>query len=326
MRASGPSGPTSGLCHHPRVPGRVDDECVRHEAVCNFRLPTVPPPSIFNYSSIFLPYNLTLAEAKSRPFHVYDPEFYAVIGANPKLSRVFGNPDYAAAHGAAVYDEPTNTLFFAANAGGPKGFSGLNSTNRVFRMNVTEAERAASTATLNDDGDYVGANVTLHQIPTANLENVNGGAKYNGQIAFMTEGRSDNLVSQITLVNPMEPYNFTVLLNNFFGRQFNSLNDAAYHRATGDLFFTDVDYGYLSGWAECAIISSHGPSSCFGSQHWMGDGIAVYNPLGRLIGKIFVGSTSANFAWGGDGKLFILAETKVYLAEIAAKGDPVWRN
>jgi gluconolactonase len=212
---------------------------------------------------------MTLTEAKSQPFHVYDPEFYAIIGPNPKLSRVFSNPDYAAAHEAAVYDEPTNTLFFAANAGGPKGFSGLNSTNRVFRMNVTEAERAASTATLNaDDGDYVGGNVTLHQIPSVNLENVNGGAKYNGQIAFMTEGRGDNLASQITLVNPMEPYNSTgqsesqwhssdpmgaeyhltntVLLNNFFGRQFNSLNDAAYHRATGDLFFTDVDYGYVS--------------------------------------------------------------------------------
>jgi gluconolactonase len=34
----------------------------------------------------------------------------------------------------------------------------------------------------------------------------------------------------------------------------------------------------------------------------MGDGVAVYNPLGRLIGKIFIGSTCANFAWGGDGK------------------------
>ncbi|KAJ9127381.1 hypothetical protein QFC24_000788 [Naganishia onofrii] len=208
-------------------------------------LPAIAPPSVFNYTSIFLPSTMTLTEAKSQPFHVYDPEFYAIIGPNPKLSRVFSNPDYAGAHEAAVYDEPTNTLFFAANAGGPKGFSGLNSTNRVFRMNVTEAERAASTATLNaDDGDYVGGNVTLHQIPSVNLENVNGGAKYNGQIAFMTEGRGDNLASQITLVNPMEPYNSTVLLNNFFGRQFNSLNDAAYHRATGDLFFTDVDYGY----------------------------------------------------------------------------------
>lgn len=82
----------------------------------------------------------------------------------------------------------------------------------------------------------------------------------------MTEGRGDNLTSQITLVNPAEPFNSTgmfpyrphrcfaesnptgallVLLNNFFGRQFNSLNDAAYHKGTGDLFFTDVDYGYV---------------------------------------------------------------------------------
>lgn len=37
-----------------------------------------------------------------------------------------------------------------------------------------------------------------------------------------------------------------VILNNFFGRQFNSLNDVAYHRPTGDLFFTDVTYGFVS--------------------------------------------------------------------------------
>jgi hypothetical protein len=38
-----------------------------------------------------------------------------------------------------------------------------------------------------------------------------------------------------------------VILNNFFGRQFNSLNDVALHRKTGELFFTDPDYGNNQG-------------------------------------------------------------------------------
>jgi gluconolactonase len=134
-----------------------------------------PPPAVFNYSAPFLPSNVSIVAAKSKPFHVYDPEFYNIIGSNPKLTRVFSNPNYAAAHEAAVYHEPANAIFFAANAGGPLGFSGLNSTNHVFRLNVTEAQEVASNATLNAVGDYVGGNVTLQQLPTTNLENVNGG-------------------------------------------------------------------------------------------------------------------------------------------------------
>jgi hypothetical protein len=36
-----------------------------------------------------------------------------------------------------------------------------------------------------------------------------------------------------------------VLLNNYFGRQFNSLNDVAVSPRTKELYFTDVTYGYL---------------------------------------------------------------------------------
>lgn len=36
-----------------------------------------------------------------------------------------------------------------------------------------------------------------------------------------------------------------VLLNNFFGRQFSSLNDVAVHPRSRDVYFTDTLYGYL---------------------------------------------------------------------------------
>jgi len=39
----------------------------------------------------------------------------------------------------------------------------------------------------------------------------------------------------------------------------------------------------------------------------------VWNPSGVLIGKFFVGSNTANFAFAGDGRLVILAETEIYL-------------
>lgn len=53
------------------------------------------------------------------------------------------------------------------------------------------------------------------------------------------------------------------------------------------------------------------------------DGIQVWNPAGTLIGKIFLGTTSANFRFAGKGRMVIAAETKLYYVELAAEGvDP----
>lgn len=46
-------------------------------------------------------------------------------------------------------------------------------------------------------------------------------------------------------MNPEEPHNTTILLNNFFGRQFNSLNDVSINPRNSEIYFTDVTYGYL---------------------------------------------------------------------------------
>lgn len=46
----------------------------------------------------------------------------------------------------------------------------------------------------------------------------------------------------------------------------------------------------------------------------------VWNNEGTLLGKFFLNTTSSNMVFAGDGRLVILAETKVFLAHIAAKG------
>lgn len=50
---------------------------------------------------------------------------------------------------------------------------------------------------------------------------------------------TQRLPSEVRLLTPI-----TVLLNNFFGRQFNSLNDLAIHPKNKEIYFTDVPYGY----------------------------------------------------------------------------------
>lgn len=51
-----------------------------------------------------------------------------------------------------------------------------------------------------------------------------------------------------------------------------------------------------------------------------GDGVHVYSPAGKLLGKIYVGGTSANFQFAGQGRMVILAETKLYFATLKAEG------
>ena len=45
----------------------------------------------------------------------------------------------------------------------------------------------------------------------------------------------------------------------------------------------------------------------------------VWNSQGTLLGKFFLGGVSANFIFAGDGRLVILAETKIFFARIAAQ-------
>lgn len=46
----------------------------------------------------------------------------------------------------------------------------------------------------------------------------------------------------------------------------------------------------------------------------------MFDPNGTLLGKVFLGVGSANMVFAGAGRLVVMADTKIYLAEIAAEG------
>lgn len=54
-----------------------------------------------------------------------------------------------------------------------------------------------------------------------------------------------------------------------------------------------------------------------------GDGVQVWSSGGTLLGKFFIETTSANMVFAGDGRLVIMAETKIFVAKIAAKEGKV---
>lgn len=99
-----------------------------------------------------------------------------------------------------------------------------------------------------------------------------GGTNYKGQIVFLGEGQGDAIAPAIYQLNPYPPYetkgesyprrcesaepissptplptptNPPVILDNYFGRQFNALNDVAVNPRNKELYFTDPTYGWF---------------------------------------------------------------------------------
>lgn len=67
------------------------------------------------------------------------------------------------------------------------------------------------------------------------------------------------------------------------------------------------------------------PKNRYSSNRYAGcgDGVHVWAPSGRLIGIIYLGTTSANFQFAGTGRMVICAETKLYYVTLAATGASI---
>ncbi|KAF9078453.1 D-lactonohydrolase-like protein [Rhodocollybia butyracea] len=335
-------------------------------------------------------------------FQVFDEEFLDVIGPNPSLNAIRSDPSFAFAHEAPVWVPDTDEIFYCSNAGGELGRSNIDYNNQVAKISLKEVALAMG-------GSPVDVNVTHYKIDLPESIQMTNGATglYKGQIILMNEGRGHR-PANLALMDP-HSYQVSVLLDNFYGRQFNSLNDVKVH-SSGQIFFTDVPYGYYQDFkpepqlpnhiysfdprtgairvvadqlnkpnglafskdykfiyiSDSGSLSAHfgqnltypatiqqynvDPKTMaltnkrvfayvdagvpdgvgvdeFGNVYGAcSDGVQVWNPSGKLIGKFFLGTTSANFAFAGKGRLVILAGTKIYLAQIAAGGMSLMHN
>ncbi|KAK7424595.1 hypothetical protein QQZ08_008605 [Neonectria magnoliae] len=346
-------------------------------------LDEVPPPSQANDSTLFLWPGVTQNSLTAKPFHVYDEEFYDVIGKNPSLTLIATSDTDPIFHEAVVWYPPTDEVFFVQNAGAPAAGTGLNKSSIIQKISLAEAEAVRKASHTSDE-------VTVTVVPSdPQVINPNGGTNYKGQIIFAGEGQGEDVPSALYLMNPKAPYNTTVLLNNYFGRQFNSLNDVAIHPSNNDLYFTDTLYGYLQDFrpvpglrnqvyrynfktgltfspdGKRAYVTDTGialgfygrnlssPASLYSFDvnkdgTWQnrktfayvaafipdgvhtdskgrvyagcGDGVHVFNTSGKLIGKIYTGTTAANFQFAGKGRLIITGQTKLFYATLAASG------
>lgn len=192
----------------------------------------------------FVPPGHTVESLKERPFHVYDPAFVTLLGSDPTLTRIAVSDKDPLFHEAVVWSRDTEEVFFVQNAGAPDAGTGLAKSAIIQKISLADAQAAA-------DRKKAGAGDADTLIPVTVVDsapqviNPNGATNYRGQILFAGEGMGADVPSALYAMNPREPYNTTVLLNNYFGRQFSSLNDVAVHPRSRDIYFTDTLYGFL---------------------------------------------------------------------------------
>ncbi|KAK7031493.1 SGL domain-containing protein [Favolaschia claudopus] len=315
-------------------------------------------------------------------FQVYDERFMDILGPNPTIRVIVENDTFSFAHDGPIWIPETNQLFTTGGRieGRPVSMMNLNDLTPTGLINFTILPL--------DDAVQIN----------------NGGTPFRGDLLLVTTG-SGPLPPSVVRVNSRPPFNTTILLNNFYGRQFNSLNDAKVHPLSRAIFFTDVSYGFENGFRPAPLfpnqvyrfdpdtgdvrVVADGFSQCNGiafspdgrtayiadsgeSQGQIGgiqptlpatiyafdvmsdtqafanrrvfafidtgvpdglsldtngnvyagcgDGTEVFDPKGTLLGKIFLGVSSANMIFVGPKRLVLMADTKIFLAEIAAEG------
>jgi gluconolactonase len=313
-----------------------------------------------------------------------------ILGENA-TARQLHNLDWEAFHEMGTYNRHTNKMYVTSN------FVSLDNP-----INITVID--------------LGNDYAISSTRFDNVNEANGGTSYYPSgtegnnttppnLLFCDEGDFEHY-SGLVSVDPVTNKSTTVL-NNFLGRNFSSVNDVRQHPVTGDLWFTDADYGYYQYFrpvptipkqvyrfspstGEIAVVAdgfsqSNGiefspdlktlyvtdtgvqnfernytrPGSIYAfdiinsttlsnrrtfafvdaafadgihtdteGNVWAscGDGLQVWNPEGTLLGKVWIGVESNNFAFL-PGKVLVFSNAQLWIVEgIKAVGREVCRD
>ncbi|KAF2110918.1 hypothetical protein BDV96DRAFT_583137 [Lophiotrema nucula] len=315
-----------------------------------------------------------------------------VLGSNATARQLYNLP-WQAFHEMGTYNKPTNSIYVTSNWNG-------SSDNPI---NVTVID--------------LGNNYSISSTGYADLAEANGGTNWyppgfqagNGtyppRLLFCDEGDFYNY-SKLVSVDPVTGES-EVVVSSFLGRNFSSVNDVRQHPVTGDIWFTDAQYGFFQNFrpvptipnqvyrfspttGEIQVVADGFDQSNglefspdlkilyvtdTGAQHFSpnqsrpatiyafdiieektlanrrtfayadngfpdgihtdldgnvwagcGDGLHVWNPEGILLGKIWVGVTSNNFAFL-PGAVMVFSNAQLWIVEgIKAVGREICRD
>ncbi|OHF04248.1 SMP-30/Gluconolaconase/LRE-like region [Colletotrichum orchidophilum] len=167
----------------------------------------------------------------------YQPSFADVIGTNATARKIV-EVDWQAFHEGGIYNKKDNSIYISSN---------YNPTDSI-NITVLHLDDYSVTSTQFDG-----------------LTEANGGSSYYPPGAdqsatppmqvWCDQGnlqRNSQLLAVDPNTNKSEP-----LIIGFNGRNFTSLNDVRQHPVTGDLWFTDPQYGFFQGFRPEPALPTH---------------------------------------------------------------------
>jgi gluconolactonase len=181
-----------------------------------------------SYLNAYVPTNVSNPTVIS--LLAYNDDFVNVLGPNATARQLY-NLDWAAFHEAGIYNKQTNKLYVTSNWAG-------DLSNPI---NITILDLAPS------------ANYSYTTTRYSALAEPNGGTSYfpPGTSNSSTPPRhlyaDEGDFTQPSALVSVDPVTGASekILTNYLGRNFSSINDVRQHAETGDIWFTDADYGYL---------------------------------------------------------------------------------
>ena len=152
------------------------------------------------------------------------------LGSSPTYQFMFAVSK--AVHEAPVY-APEQNLLFISQLAPPPGYL----PQLVLNLNVDPPSLS----------EY---------LPDPPVYAPNGGTFRNGLIVFGASGGNESIGGgeQRVSLRTVDPATnrSTVLLNNYFGYYFNTIDDLSVHPVTKDIFFTDPDYSWFNALSDTA--------------------------------------------------------------------------
>ncbi|KAF3479793.1 uncharacterized protein GIQ15_06769 [Arthroderma uncinatum] len=189
--------------------------------------------------------------SKTPSFCVYDERFIRdVIGSAPKIQLIEERREKGEqfAHEAGVYIRATNSVYFTSNfqTCDPIDLYAINcDTHKIEKLDYPEVVQA------NGACNYPGKTASVH-----------ASARYRGdvgsqpdRILYCSQG-DHSMPSGLVLVDPVTKES-EIMINNFHGREFSSVNDVVIHHDTGDIWFTDPTYGHEQGFRPDPLLPAH---------------------------------------------------------------------
>nr|XP_031857506.1 uncharacterized protein CI109_007066 [Kwoniella shandongensis]KAA5524578.1 hypothetical protein CI109_007066 [Kwoniella shandongensis] len=172
-----------------------------------------------------------ISSSSTKPFVSSHPSFFHLLGPSASVRVLASRPGTCFAHEAGVYTD--GSVWFTSN---------LIRDGGDVRVDVSTVDLKTGRVEVKDVGVVTG----------------NGACPYGDRILFCDQG-SKSSPSSLTLVDPLNGES-EVILNNFLGRPFNSLNDVIVLPPRGQpqcfgrevpeestVWFTDPPYGHEQG-------------------------------------------------------------------------------